>query len=93
MPLIRHIRNRSGAEGFVIGLTPQDDYMLRKHGMCQIDIRTFAVGAGIMSSIVILRGETEAEILAAIDPTGSQIVVQDTKVDADHSIIVEKPKA
>ncbi len=76
MPLIRHIVNKSGGEGFIIGITPKDFYMLRKHGMAQMDIRTFAVGAGIMSSIVLMYGDTEAEILAAIDPNLKPIEVK-----------------
>jgi hypothetical protein len=65
MPFVRHVKNKAGAEAVVIGITDDEWKRLGTEKMFQTDIRKFVTG---LASIIIVRGKTEAEMAAVIDP-------------------------
>jgi hypothetical protein len=64
MPVVRHLKNKAGAEGILVGLTEQDWQRLETEGMFQVDVRRFLTG---VASIVVIRGKDDAQIMRIVD--------------------------
>jgi hypothetical protein len=71
--IVKPLKNKSGAEGVLVGISQMDLFRLRQGGMCQIDIRSLLTG---LSSIVLVYGETEAQIMAIVEPNPTPVIVR-----------------
>jgi hypothetical protein len=71
--IVKPLKNKSGAEGVLVGISQMDLFRLRQEGMCQIDIRSLLTG---LCSIVLVYGETEAQIMAIVEPNSTPVIVR-----------------